>query len=131
MARILIVDDDTELLFPMSEYLNAGGFETKLASSAAQVPGCLARSRFDLIVSDFSMPGESGLDLPACVSSRYSGLLFVMMSGSGMSRLRAEAMKRGSSGYVQKPFAFKDLVGTLDSVLRFAPEGPGLALIEA
>lgn len=120
MARILIVDDDTELLFLMSEYLNASGFETELASGAAQARVCLARSRFDLIVSDFNMPGESGLDLLAYVSSRYPGLPFVLMTGSGMSRLRAKAMKRGSSGYLQKPFELKELVGTLDSVLGFS-----------
>src|SRR5208337_3729907 len=123
MARILIVDDDKDLLLIMSEYLSAYGFALELAYSAAQARHYLEHSECDAILSDFDMPGESGLDLLGHVSSRYPGLPFIMMTGSSMSLLKDKAMKMGSSGYVAKPFRLRDLVRTIETVLCFSNRG--------
>ncbi|SPF47715.1 hypothetical protein SBDP1_680056 [Syntrophobacter sp. SbD1] len=116
MVRVLIVDDDKDLLYLMSEFLGAYGFELELASSVAQARKCLEHSHFDAIVSDFMMPGETGLELLDYVSSRFPGLPFIMMTGSCMPHVKEEAIKKGSRGYVEKPFEFRDLAGTLDMV---------------
>jgi len=123
MARILIVDDDKDLLLIMSEYLSAYGFALEIAHSAAQARQYLEHSECDALLSDFNMPGESGLDLLGHVSSRYPGLPFIMMSGSGMSLLEDKAMKMGSSGYIEKPFRLKDLVRTLETALGLSNRG--------
>ena len=123
MAKILVVDDDKDLLLLMGEYLGANGFQLELAGSAAQARDCLKRSKYDAVLSDFNMPGESGLDLLGHVSSRYPGLPFILMTGSGISPLN-EAMKMGGSGYVVKPFRLKDLLETIDRVLGFPVKGP-------
>jgi DNA-binding NtrC family response regulator len=104
----------------MSEYLSAYGFALEIAYSAAQARQYLEHSECDALLSDFNMPGESGLDLLGHVSSRYPGLPFIMMSGSGMSLLEDKAMKMGSSGYIEKPFRLKDLVRTIETVLGFS-----------
>ena len=123
MARLLIVDDDKDLLLIMSEYLSDYGFELELAYSAAQARHYLEHSACDAIVSDFNMPGESGLDLLGHVSSRYPGLPFIMMTGCSMPLLKDAAMKMGSSGYVVKPFRLRDLLSTLKTVLGFSNQG--------
>ena len=125
MARILIVDDDKDLLRLMSEYLGANGFQLEVASSAAQARDRLGRSKYDAILSDFNMPGESGLDLLGHVSSRYPGLPFILMTGSGLSLLEDKANKMGGSGYVVKPFKLKDLLETIERVLGSHNKGPG------
>jgi len=119
MARILLVDDDRGLIFLMSEYLISNGFEVKLACSAAQARLHLERSHFDAVVSDFSMPGESGLDLLDYVLSRFPVFPFIMITGSTKSSIKHEAIKRGCSGYLVKPFEFSDLVRTLDKIMNF------------
>ncbi len=119
MARILIVDDDKDLLFLIGEYLTAYGLETVLASSVAQARNFLEISHFDAIVSDFSMPGESGLDLLDHVSFTYTGLPFIMMTGYRMSGLREQAMKKGCSGFILKPFEFKELVGAIETAMGY------------
>ena len=118
MARLLIVDDDQALLFVIGEHLAAHGFELDFASSAAQARHCLERSEYDAVLSDYNMPGESGLDLLGHISARYPGLPFILMTGSGM--LEDKVMKMGSSGYVAKPFQIMDLVGTIEAVLSFS-----------
>ena len=63
MARILIVDDDEDFLRLMGEYLESVALEHDLAVSAEQARNRLKCSGYDMVVSDFNMPGESGLDL--------------------------------------------------------------------
>lgn len=123
MARILIVDDQQDMLSLMCRYLSAHGFEVDAAYSSIEARHCLEHSEYDAVVSDFNMPGESGLDLLDHVSSRYPGLPFIMMTGSSMSMLEDQAMKMGSSRYVTKPFRLKDLVRTIEEVLGFSNRG--------
>ena len=81
-TRILIVEDDEGLLRIIGEYLSAYGFEPELAGSAAQARNCLMRSKYDAVLSDLQLPGESGLDLLGHVKSRYPGLPFILVTGS-------------------------------------------------
>ncbi len=110
MARLLIVDDDKGFLFLMGEYLDSFGFDFELANSAAQARNRLKRGRFDLVISDFNMPGESGLDLFRYVSSMYPRLRFILMSGCNDPRVKREALSMGCSGFLEKPFKFADLI---------------------
>jgi DNA-binding NtrC family response regulator len=122
MSKILIVDDDKGFLRIIGECLTAYGFEPELAGSAAQARNCLMRSKYDAVLSDFRMPGESRLDLLGQVKSRYPELPFILMTGSRSSRLKHEVMKMGSSGYIEKPFRLKDLVETITTVVAHADQ---------
>ncbi len=109
MNKILLVDDDEDFLFIIREYLESYGLETDTAESAMQARKRLAHSRYVLVISDFNMPGESGLDLFRSVSSRYPDLCFVLMTGSADPRLRREAFSMGVAEFVEKPFSLVDL----------------------
>jgi two-component system response regulator FlrC len=109
-ARVLIVDDETEFLLLIGQYLEAKGVDFELADSVAQARKHLGDSRFDMVISDFNMPGESGFDLFRFISSRYPGLRFVLMSGCTDSGLKRKARKMGICGYLEKPFAMYDLM---------------------
>jgi two-component system phosphate regulon response regulator OmpR len=114
-SRILIVDDDEGFLTILGAYLSARGFEPQLAGSAMQARHYLNRSHFDAILSDFQMPGETGLDLLRYIKTQYAGLPFFLMTGAGSTRLKREAMQMGSAGYIEKPFKISDLVTTMAS----------------
>jgi DNA-binding NtrC family response regulator len=109
MYRVLVVDDDDELLFIIGEYLGSNGIEFHLAQSAAQARKCLNHCEYDLVISDLQMPGESGLDLYRSVSFSYPGLPFILMSGNMDPRVRREAMSMGVCNFVEKPFKLSDL----------------------
>ncbi len=117
MAKILIVDDDRGLLLLVREYLTAHGYEVEPAHSATQARNYLKNSAYDAIISDFNMPGESGLDLLNHVSSFFPELPFILMTGHHSSRLKREVIAMGGSGYIEKPFQLKDLVKILTVVL--------------
>ena len=109
-ARVLIVDDEADFLLLIGQYLEAKGVDFELAGSAAQARKHLMGSRFDLVISDFNMPGESGLDLFHFISSSYPGLRFVLMTGCTDKDLKRKARRLGICGYFEKPFAMYDLM---------------------
>ena len=110
MATVLIVDDDKGIQFLMSEYLSAFGFQTITAGSAAQARSRLKHSRCDFIISDFNMPGDSGLDLFRYVSRGYPDVPFILMTGAHDSRVKREALRMVVYKYLEKPFQFSELM---------------------
>ena len=118
MAKILIVDDDEDLLRLTGEYLRSVGIEYDLADSAQQARNSLKHSGYDMIVSDFNMPGESGLDLLRYVSSIYPETPFVLMTGSEDLRIKRESMRMGAHAYIQKPFYLNELGKIVIDLLR-------------
>lgn len=118
MCRVLIVDDDEELLFLIGKFMEAKGIDFKLAGSAEQARMHLSQTRFDLLISDLKMPGESGFDLFGYVSSHHPGVRFAIMSGYDDYRTKSKARGMGIDGYIEKPFSFLDL---LQIVKNLAP----------
>jgi DNA-binding NtrC family response regulator len=109
MGRVLIVDDDEDLLFIIGEYLESYGIHFDLAGNASQARKRLNHCQYDMIISDLNMPGESGLDLFRYVSSRRPGLPFIIMTGNRDPRLKREAIAMGVCDFVEKPFYLSHL----------------------
>jgi DNA-binding NtrC family response regulator len=118
MARILIVDEDKDLLYLIGEYLEQAGLEYDLAVGAEQARNRLKRFRYDMVVSDCNMPGESGLDLLSYVSYMYPETPFVLMTGCYDPRIKRESMKMGAHAYIQKPFYLNELSRTILRLLQ-------------
>lgn len=121
IRKILIVDDDREFLGIVSQYLNAYDFETLLAENVLEAVQLLEVSHIDALLSDFQMPGGSGLDLLAHVSALYPQLPFIMMTGCQSASLKHEVIRMGGIGCMEKPFSLRDLV----TVLGDLPETKG------
>ena len=127
MSKVLVVDDDEDLLFIIGEYLGSNGIEFHLAHSVAQARKRLSHCEYDLVISDFNMPGESGLDLFRSTSFRYPRLPFILMSGSLDPRLRREAISMGICNFVEKPFELSRLKHLITDVNRCSiPSGIGV-----
>ena len=101
-ARVLVVDDEAPVRFTIAEVLREAGFEVSEADSvdAAQ---SLAPTQ-DVIVTDLSMPGGSGLDLLAWVRSHCSDVAVLLLTARGSERIAVQAMKQGAWDYLCKPF---------------------------
>ena len=102
----------------MSQYLESVALEHDLAVSAEQACNCLKSSRYDVLVSDFSMREESGLDLFRYVSSMYPETPFVLITGCDDLRIKRESMRMGVQAYIEKPFYFNELLQTIISLMR-------------
>ncbi|MCL5406779.1 MAG: response regulator [Deltaproteobacteria bacterium] len=104
MIRVLLVDDDEDLLFIIGEYLNMNGIECHTATSVSRARKRILLCDYDMVISDLQMPGESGLELFRFVSFRHPKLPFILMSGNQDPRIRRQALKMGVYRFLEKPF---------------------------
>jgi len=114
--RVLVVDDDYDLVEYLCEELSLAGFLTIPATSSRE-----ARHKaegVDAVVSDVRMPGLSGLELMEHMRVASPGTVVVLMTGYATVDLAVEAMKRGASDFVSKPFTTETLVERLQVLLQ-------------
>ncbi|MGH9703894.1 MAG: PP2C family protein-serine/threonine phosphatase [Candidatus Acidiferrales bacterium] len=109
IPRILIADDQPDVLEALRLLLKRQGYEIETVSSPAAVVDALDGPSFDLLLMDLNYArdttsGREGLDLLAQVKSRDSGLPIVVMTGWGTVGLAVEVMQGGVGDFIQKPW---------------------------
>jgi DNA-binding response OmpR family regulator len=117
--RILLVDDELELVETLSERLSLRGFDTEWATSGADALERAAASPFDLAVLDLKMPGIGGIELKKKLMEKYPGMKFIFLTGYGSeSEFNTVIKDLGLDGYLVKPVEIEDLVAKLNDVLK-------------
>lgn len=104
LGRLLIVDDETELLAALCEILAEQNYETVGASNAQDALQKLEFQRFDLVVTDLMMPGMDGIQFLKKARELDPQLTGIVMTGQGSIATAVEAMKVGAFDYILKPF---------------------------
>jgi DNA-binding NtrC family response regulator len=107
---ILIVEDEPKLRRLVELQLADDGFRAESAPDAETGLKLLAGGRFDLVVTDFKLPGMSGLDFLQAVKRVNANLPVIVMTAYGTVESAVEAMKQGASDYILKPFSLAELV---------------------
>jgi len=117
MARILIVDDEPEILRLVVDYLAAAGFTTETASSGTQAVERAAATTPDLVILDLGLPGLDGLDV-ARTLRRNSDVPIIMLTARDDETDKLIGLELGADDYVTKPFSPRELVARVRAVLR-------------
>jgi len=120
MANILIVDDELPVQQLIKEILEVPHGRCTAALNAAEARKLLKKQRFDLIISDIDIPGESGLDFSRFVLARYTDTAVIIMTGLDDAGLVKSALDIGAYGYVSKPIDKNTLLFCVDNVLQRA-----------
>jgi DNA-binding NtrC family response regulator len=107
---ILVVEDEAKLRRLIELQLVEDGCNVRTAADAEAGLQLLNKEPFDLIVSDFKLPGMTGLDLLQAAKRVDANIPVVIMTAYGTVESAVEAMKAGASDYVLKPFALAELV---------------------
>jgi two-component system response regulator RegA len=116
MAKsLLLVDDDRRFLETLKLEFSDRGFQVVIASSLRDVQSLLTVSSLDYAAIDLRLTSESGLEIVDWISKRYPKCRVVLMTGYGSIPSAIEAMKRGASDYLTKPFD----VDRLQEVLQY------------
>ena len=118
-ARILCVEDDTEIARMLAEVLEDNGFAPVFVGSATEMDALLKRESIDLIVLDLMLPGEDGLSI--CRRLRMvSAVPIIMVTARGEEVDRILGLEIGADDYVTKPFNSRELVARIRALLRRA-----------
>lgn len=115
--RILIVDDEPQIVRVLTTGLIANGYDTRYADNGFDALEIAASWSPDVIVTDLVMPGMTGLEL--CRQIRAdSETPIVVLSVKGEERIKVEALDAGADDYVTKPFGIEELLARLRAVQR-------------
>jgi DNA-binding response OmpR family regulator len=122
--RVLVIDDETELLQLCRIALEAGGHEVTTAESGQEGLDAVKSDRPDVIVLDFMMPSVDGLSVLERLQrdvDREREVPVVMLSARGRPEDALRGLAAGATAYVIKPFSLDDLESLLITVVAETP----------
>jgi two-component system KDP operon response regulator KdpE len=120
-ARILVVDDEIEILRALQRSLTAHGYEVFTASTGEEALEAIAHYRPDLILLDLGLPGISGLEVCKRVRAQ-SNLPIIVLSVKDTERDKVLALDLGADDYVSKPFGMNEVLARIRVALRHAAQ---------
>lgn len=115
--RVLVVDDDPQLLSYLDERLRRDGFDVTVASSGPEALEKLDAEWPDLVVLDLMMPRMSGEEVAARVKKR-ADIPIIILSAISASESKVDLLTQHAEDYVTKPFHYAELVARIQRVLR-------------
>lgn len=117
--KILIVDDDELVRDFISEVLIRMGHAPLAAPSGEKAIGYLEKSEFDLVITDFKMPGLSGMDVLKKTIDNWPDCRVIMITAFGTIEHAVEAMKFGAHDYITKPISPDHLEVVINKALDY------------
>ena len=118
-ARVLVVEDDPEILRMLRAYLTGRGYQVQSAQTAAQATEIFWRHRPDLVLLDLGLPDADGCDVIEQIR-RQTDTPIVVLSARGEEAEKVRALDLGADDYLTKPFGVDELQARLRVALRHA-----------
>jgi DNA-binding NtrC family response regulator len=116
--HLLLVEDEAPLREALAERLAEHGFQVEQADSGEQAIEQLAEFAFDIVITDLRLPGLDGTRVLEAALLRYPDIVGIIVTGYGTVKDAVEAIKRGATDFVTKPFQFDELLHALNSALE-------------
>jgi two-component system response regulator GlrR len=123
--KILIVDDDTDLLRLLSIRLTAAGYQITAAESTEKALVQLAIFRPDLVITDLRMAGMDGMALFEAIHQRHSALPVIILTAHGSIPQAVKAIEQGVFSFLTKPFDGKILLNHIEKALHLSGHRQG------
>ncbi len=117
---ILLIEDEVSSRRVLSAALTKDGFSVDSCDSAEAALNLLEKGRYNLILSDYKLPGMSGEALLDHVRQKNSLVPFILVTGHGTIERAVDAMRKGAYTYLTKPVDLKLVVNTVKDALREA-----------
>jgi DNA-binding response OmpR family regulator len=118
MSRILIVDDEPEIVRGLEDNLRFEGYQTSTAGDGREALAVAAREAPDLILLDIMMPGLSGWDVCRELRGKGIDVPIIMLTARGEEGDRIRGLELGADDYITKPFSLRELLARVRAVLR-------------
>jgi two-component system KDP operon response regulator KdpE len=123
MARVLVVDDEPQILRALQTNLRGAGYDVETATTAEGALAAAAMRPPDAVILDLVLPDGRGTDVCRELRGWYRGPV-LLLSVVGEEREKVAALDAGADDYVEKPFGIEELLARLRAALRrAAPAG--------
>lgn len=116
-ARLLIVDDEPQIVRALRPGLGAAGYEVEAVGAAKDALGAIAARAFDVIIVDLGLPDMDGKDLIAR-AREWTDTPILVLSARDEEREKISALDIGANDFVNKPFSIGELMARLRALLR-------------
>jgi DNA-binding NtrC family response regulator len=117
-VHLLLVEDEEPLRVAVAERLAEQGFQVDQAESGERALEQLAEFAYDIVITDLRLPGVDGTHVIEAAIQRYPDIVGIVVTGYGTVRDAVEAIKRGATDFVTKPFQFDELMHALNTALE-------------
>ncbi len=120
MKRVLVVDDEDDMLWMLQRNLNKGMSDVEIlaAGSGEEALAVLSDKKIHLVITDINMPGMNGLDLLIEINNRYPDTGVIIMTAYPSNSFEHQAMAGGSLRFVEKPFDISDMREIVGNALK-------------
>jgi DNA-binding response OmpR family regulator len=118
MARILVIDDEPEMVRGLEDNFRFEGYQTLSATDGAAGLALALREGPDLVLLDIMMPRMSGWDVLRALRDKQLDIPVIMLTARGEEVDRVLGLELGADDYVTKPFSLRELLARVRAVLR-------------
>ena len=115
--HILVVDDDDRIRSLLKEYLNENNFIVSTAENSEEAKKKLSYLKFDIVILDVMMPGQSGYELTEEVKKKIK-VPIILLTAKGEVENRIKGLELGADDYIGKPFEPKELLLRIKNVIK-------------
>lgn len=118
MPKVLLADDDPELLQSVSAWLQHHKFNVDLAGDGAEAREYISQIEYDVLIIDWTMPVMSGIELCQWYRSRGGTTPILMLTGKDEISDKEKGLDSGADDYLTKPFDLRELTARLNALMR-------------
>ena len=123
LIHILCVDDEKHFLSIEKSFLErGGGLSVDVACTVPEALEMMMIKKYDVIISDYRLPGQNGIDLLKHLRSSNNGIPFIMLTGRGEDEVAVTALTEGANFYVEKNSDPRSLFAELINMVRMLVE---------
>lgn len=115
ISNVLVVDDDIEICRVLCEILQLEGIETTACRSAYAALEAMQESTFQLVITDWAMPGMSGYELITEIQGKYPDVQVALITGWGHDLVEKQKQLSGLKAIISKPFGLRDILSLVEA----------------
>src|SRR5215468_1980043 len=121
--RVLLVDDEADILEVIQDRLEAYGFDVVTAGTGIEALHKLAAGKFDGVFLDVKMPEMGGIEALEEIRKKDTQIPIIIITSSSTREAAMDAVAKGANEYILKPFEWEELKTKVQKVLRISLEG--------
>ena len=116
-AKILLVDDESDVTRILSKRLGRRGFECQTAANGQEAVDAMGQYVYGVIIMDVKMPVMDGMSALQIIHARWPKTQIILLSGHADMQLAVQAMSEGAFGYLMKPVDIDELLFKIEDAV--------------